>query len=478
MPTLSPLSTSNDPLLTRLGDGSQQWTGFIPFAQMPRSINPGQGYLDNWNTEPSSQLFYQPNEYRGTVFRSQRISQMLGSSTHITLASLESVEQSIGTIDSNQTRSCATSIIPSIERAYQLLLADGSPLTNPTTHPALQAAMQSLTTWDGTTSIGSSAMSIFNQFMEALYANAFMGGVNASDAYVGPVNLDDASLGLGDHAQTNMDYSGNLLLHILAGTSGIVPCNTLCYTGSSFGGHTNSMLIESLDDALTILSGTGPQLARSATGFGTTNVADWGWKPTQSINWDSLDPVASAAGVTVDCGTSAAQERSSYFLAVDLAPSPVAYDLLPPGQRGFISVTGVPSPYFCDQLSLFNNFQYKPMAPTNPLQGGYRMVASDGGVFSFGDAQFEGSMGSAALNKPIVGIAATPDGKGYWEVASDGGVFAFGDAQFEGSMGGKPLSRPIVGIAATPDGKGYWEVASDGGVFSFGDAQFCGSIGS
>ena len=40
------------------------------------------------------------------------------------------------------------------------------------------------------------------------------------------------------------------------------------------------------------------------------------------------------------------------------------------------------------------------------------------------------------LNKPVVGMAATPDGKGYWLVASDGGVFTFGDAQFYGSTGG------------------------------------------
>ena len=37
------------------------------------------------------------------------------------------------------------------------------------------------------------------------------------------------------------------------------------------------------------------------------------------------------------------------------------------------------------------------------------------------------------LNKPIVGMAATPDGKGYWLVASDGGIFTFGDAAFYGS---------------------------------------------
>jgi hypothetical protein len=122
----------------------------------------------------------------------------------------------------------------------------------------------------------------------------------------------------------------------------------------------------------------------------------------------------------------------------------------------------------------------KPIVGTasTPGDGGYWLVASDGGTFSFGNALFYGSMGGKPLNQPIVGMAATPDGQGYWEVASDGGIFAFGDAAFYGSMGGKPLNQPIVGMAATPDGKGYWEVASDGGIFAFGDAAFNGSTGS
>ena len=208
------------------------------------------------------------------------------------------------------------------------------------------------------------------------------------------------------------------------------------------------------------------------------------------------------------------------------------------------------------------------------------------------------------LNKPAVGTAATPDGQGYWLVASDGGIFTFGDAAFYGSTGGHPpqpadrrhgrhpgrqgllagglrrrhlhlrrrrllrlhrrhppqqadrrhgrharrraatgwwpptaasspsatprstarrapststsrssawrppptaratgwwpptaasspsatprstarpgairLNKPIVGMAATPDGKGYWLVASDGGIFTYGDAAFYGSTG-
>ena len=63
-------------------------------------------------------------------------------------------------------------------------------------------------------------------------------------------------------------------------------------------------------------------------------------------------------------------------------------------------------------------------------------MASDGGIFNFGPgAGFFGSTGSIHLNKPVVGMAATPDGAGYWLVASDGGIFNYGDAGFFGSMG-------------------------------------------
>ena len=109
---------------------------------------------------------------------------------------------------------------------------------------------------------------------------------------------------------------------------------------------------------------------------------------------------------------------------------------------------------------------------------GYWLVASDGGVFSYGDAEFLGSAGGFRLNASIVAAANTRSGNGYWMVASDGGVFSFGDALFHGSTGGMRLNRPIVSVVATATGNGYWLVASDGGVFSYGDAQFHGSAGA
>jgi len=140
-----------------------------------------------------------------------------------------------------------------------------------------------------------------------------------------------------------------------------------------------------------------------------------------------------------------------------------------------------------------------------PDGGGYWLVGSDGGIFSFGDAPFAGSVPGALkgkkLNAPVVGIAASPgsinpstggfSGDGYWLVASDGGVFAFGDAKFFGSVpgalkAGQHLNAPIVGVAVGPgvanlstftlDSDGYWLTGSDGGVFAFGDSGYFGSI--
>jgi hypothetical protein len=113
------------------------------------------------------------------------------------------------------------------------------------------------------------------------------------------------------------------------------------------------------------------------------------------------------------------------------------------------------------------------MAPTT---GGYWVAAADGGVLNFGAAKFYGSMTGRHLDSPIVGIAARPDGLGYWLVAADGGVFAFGaPATYFGSLVSQHLSALIVGMASTPDGNGYWLVSSAGEVFPFGDAHLWGS---
>jgi hypothetical protein len=115
-------------------------------------------------------------------------------------------------------------------------------------------------------------------------------------------------------------------------------------------------------------------------------------------------------------------------------------------------------------------------------RGGYWLVASDGGVFSFGDANFYGSipgLGIAPddspklprLNAPIVDMVSSQDGRGYYLVAADGGVFTFGDAKFEGSCPGiGGCSSGVAAMMTDGTGNGYWLVTYTGDVYAFGDA--------
>ena len=367
---IQPSFAKVDPRLPALGDGTEQWQGYVPFKDMPHSVNPKQGFLDNWNTKPSQADYYQQNEgdeYWGTIFRSSLISELLRSSRHVTIGYLEQIEHAIGTIDNgDNTRPAAPYFIPFLLRAYDRLRDQHNPLADPATHPDLARAIRVLRHWNGVTTLGSPAMSIFMNFLEAFERNVFEGGLSAADSYTGTVNFSDTTLpgGLGTFGGLGGMGTYNLLYHILAHTRGIDPCGTLCYR-AYLGGHRDQLLVESVNDAITILSGTGPQLGQNVSGFGTTDIADWGYAPAKDQDWGSLDAIAQAGGLSFPaCGTSASQNRSTFMMAVDVGPHLVTgRDVLPPGESGFISAAGVPSPHLCDQVGLFDTFTYKAMPP-------------------------------------------------------------------------------------------------------------------
>jgi IPT/TIG domain len=218
----------------------------------------------------------------------------------------------------------------------------------------------------------------------------------------------------------------------------------------------------------TLVAITGFQLSgATAVAFGSTPATGFTVNSATSITATApagtgvVDvTVTSPTGVSITSQLDQFNYRAGYWL--------VASD------GGVFSYGNVPFEGSAGSIKL--NKPVVDMAAT-PDNGGYWLVASDGGVFAYGDTVFYGSTGGMTLNKPIVDIARTPDGLGYWLVASDGGVFAYGDAAFDGSHGGSPLNQPIVAMAPTPDGGGYWLVASDGGVFAYGDATFHGSHG-
>ncbi len=217
----------------------------------------------------------------------------------------------------------------------------------------------------------------------------------------------------------------------------------------------------------------------SPTALCTAQVSSSGIASCQATLSSTGSPYSVTA--TYSGSNSFAASTSSPPVTVTVQPSPTpSQPVTAPTGQGYFEVASDGGIFTFGDAAFHGSMGGKPLnAPVvgmaiDPATGGYWEVAADGGVFSF-DAPFYGSMGGKPLNKPVVAMAATPNGGGYWLVAQDGGVFTFGDAGFYGSMGGKLLNKPVVGMAATPNGGGYWLVAQDGGVFTFGDAGFYGS---
>ena len=216
----------------------------------------------------------------------------------------------------------------------------------------------------------------------------------------------------------------NITVTTPAGTSGVSAADQYTYTGS---GATASPAITSANHA-TFSAGTAGVFDITTTGTpGVSSVSD--------SAFSGCTPSTLPASITLDYtgGTTA---------TLDGTPQP--------GDGGTFTVcltaaNGV-GPVATQVFTLTVDAPaVTPPRPSSaarhpaPPQHGYWLVGSDGGIFTFGSAQFYGSTGSLHLQRPVVGITPTANRGGYWLVASDGGIFAFGNAGYYGSIPGSGL---------------------------------------
>jgi hypothetical protein len=270
-------------------------------------------------------------------------------------------------------------------------------------------------------------------------------------------------------------------------TGNVLTGNLLGKTGSTYGNVRGYQLTGVGNVAVGNVAGLSRMAILNDAGYlgvadgGNTFPVDPAFDDVTSCGgFHPSDPVAAAVGryaavadatpVTTSTTSTTAPSTTTTSTTSTTAPSTTTTSTTAPA-----STTTTTAPASTTTTTTTSpGFDVRPVSK----RAGYRMVASDGGIFTFGDAPFYGSTGDLRLNKPIVGMASTPTGDGYWLVASDGGIFAFGDAGFYGSTGAMHLNQPILGMASTPSGHGYWLTASDGGIFAFGDAAFYGSTGA
>ena len=94
---------------------------------------------------------------------------------------------------------------------------------------------------------------------------------------------------------------------------------------------------------------------------GKLKAAPMVWKPN---NFRGVPQALEAATFSVDAYLNRGSENN-YFVAKD--GNITGYDVVPPGQSGFVNQAGEPSKHHADQMELFTSFELKPV-PFTPEQ--------------------------------------------------------------------------------------------------------------
>ena len=394
-----------------------------------------------------------------------------------------------------------------------MITASSTSMTYGAPKPTITPAYSGFVNGDSSSSLTTkpscaTAATSSSQVSGSPYSSSCSGAVdtNYTIAYVsGSLTVDPAPLTITPHAST-MTYGGT------------VPTITPGYSGF-VNGDSASSLTTTPTCSTTATSSDPPSPPTYAS------LCSGASDPNYTIVYDLGATTVTQAPIAVAVSGSQANEGAPSFVGTDTQPPPSgvtvdttrvtcsqvlpatnisgdlstgSYTLLAGSCSGAALVGANAGDYTPTYTSATDDFTVTggPTAPTTPPATtpvappaptyGYWLVGSDGGIFTFGSAQFYGSTGSIRLQRPVVGISPTANKGGYWLVASDGGIFAFGDAGYFGSIPGDGLSpagsglphslnAPIVAMVPSSDGGGYFMVASDGGVFAFGDARFAGS---
>jgi hypothetical protein len=138
------------------------------------------------------------------------------------------------------------------------------------------------------------------------------------------------------------------------------------------------------------------------------------------FDWLSVnDLLAGRHGITSHANVSAAWHQSNH---TDPGPQFPAAEFM-----ALVRIAaGDPAPPTPLGVNVQNDRGYV----ASPTGGGWA-YSTDGGVFTVGPAQFFGSMGGKRMNAPVAGMVPTPTGMGYALVGADGGMFNFGDANWQ-----------------------------------------------
>ena len=301
------------------GTGEEEWVRIGGFDDMPKCLNPEEGFLTNWNNKPIANWPYAEVDW-GEGHRIKRIQDLLSMKDKYTFEDMNAIN-----IDAGYNHIPAMSLLDDLIAAASVSL-----------DPDIQAALPYLEAWNHH----------YNDIELPCYPDPAATyddpGLTIFDAWYS--RIDNAIFD--DDLPAGVRRGTSALIHVFDGPDSKLPL----YYDYLNTEDKNDVINQVLKDALTYLIGDrGPDMDTWLTPVMKTWFGAQGALPStvmHSMNRGTYNQVVEMI-------------KASGWSVWNYKPN--AMNVIPPGQSGFINGYMELSPHAYDQLMLYETWTYKPM---------------------------------------------------------------------------------------------------------------------
>ncbi len=319
---------SADRRLPLAGDGTQEWVRVTDAEEMPRCINPEQGWLANWNNKPIAGWEFAESDIGwGEGHRVQILMDAMetfAAGGDLTTDDLNTLNQ-IGGYHSTGGMNFAGNVTAvALASANATLQAAGSYLAAWATATPLPISRVDLVSpmWptDPDPTYDHPGLTIFDAWYDRIFSKVFA-GILPPDL-IGQVK----------------SYP-SLLIRVFRSDAGLL------YPGYPSGATLTTMIEDALEEAVDYLTAE----------YGA-DMSTW-LTPVRMQSYDEQ------GALPADVFEHPFMNRGTYNHIAEMSTPQDAQSVIPPGQSGFMGVTypPTPSPYAYDQVLLYASWIYKDM---------------------------------------------------------------------------------------------------------------------
>ena len=319
------------------GDGSMDWLGTQDFANNPHAVNPASGYIANWNNKPAQGVL-NPDEFWYSWSSADRVDYLQES---IESKKKMSADDAWGLIESSS--------YADINAKYFLPLIDAASTTSQ--DQRLIEANNLLQSWDKHSRdanddgyFDTAATLIFRALLRQLIHDVLADDLG--DAFAWFEDTGYPSPGKPTGSGLNISASLKTLLEAL---------NKRGQYDFLNGDTSEEIIAASLAKVL-------KTLAVEQSTEGRTRMSDWRLanapRPFTHKNFMGIPQTSEKAAMLGPIEQNRGTENNMTVLNKDRI---VAYEVLPPGNSGFINQKGERSEHFDDQFEMYNGFDKKRM---------------------------------------------------------------------------------------------------------------------